>query len=158
MLSECVNYYEEKHPKNPNCIYVVFVCCIYQVLLKEANLLQIGAPPEVVARLEEAYMSVGGSSSTTAIGEDPALDQFMEAYCEMLGKYEQELAKPFKEAMQFLSNIEYQFKALTVASSDPSGTCILVYFILKADSLPHIKIYITFSCLYWYQDMTCGCS
>lgn len=87
----------------------------------------------MVARLEEAYMSVGGtsSSSTAAIGEDPALDQFMEAYCEMLGKYEQELAKPFKEAMQFLSKIEYQFKALTVASSDPSGTFILLYLFLK---------------------------
>ncbi|KAL8099847.1 hypothetical protein AgCh_032196 [Apium graveolens] len=83
---------------------------------------KIGAPPEVVARLEEAYTSVsamGGVSST--IGEDPALDQFMEAYCEMLSKYEQELSKPFKEAMLFLSRIDSQFKALTISSSDSAA-------------------------------------
>lgn len=57
-------------------------------------------------------------TGTSCIGEDPALDQFMEAYCEMLTKYEQELSKPFKEAMLFLSRVECQFKALTVSSSD----------------------------------------
>ncbi|XP_074333046.1 homeobox protein knotted-1-like LET6 isoform X2 [Apium graveolens] len=80
---------------------------------------KIGAPPEVVARLEEIKASIvamgGGSGS---IGEDPTLDQFMEAYCEMLSKYEQELCKPFKEALIFLSRIESQFKALTTSSSD----------------------------------------
>lgn len=80
--------------------------------------IQIGAPPEVVARLEEAYSSVSAMGSGSTIGEDPALDQFMEAYCEMLSKYEQELSKPFKEAMLFLSRIESQFKALTISSSD----------------------------------------
>lgn len=58
------------------------------------------------------------TGTSSCIGEDPALDQFMEAYCEMLTKYEQELSKPFKEAMLFLSRIECQFKALTVSSSD----------------------------------------
>lgn len=57
-------------------------------------------------------------TGTSCIGEDPALDQFMEAYCEMLTKYEQELSKPFKEAMLFLSRVECQFKTLTVSSSD----------------------------------------
>lgn len=86
---------------------------------------QVGAPPEVVARLEEACASEetmgGGRSGTSCIGEDPALDQFMEAYCEMLTKYEQELTKPFKEAMLFLSRIECQFKALTVNAPSDSG-------------------------------------
>lgn len=84
----------------------------------------------MVARLEEAYASVaemGGRSGTSAIGEDPGLDQFMEAYCEMLTKYEQELSKPFKEAMLFLSRIECQFKALTIASSD-SGELIYTLY------------------------------
>ncbi|XP_049381792.1 homeobox protein knotted-1-like LET6 isoform X1 [Solanum stenotomum] len=80
---------------------------------------KIGAPPEVVARLEEICATSAtmgrNSSSGGIIGEDPALDQFMEAYCEMLTKYEQELSKPFKEAMVFLSRIECQFKALTLA-------------------------------------------
>lgn len=82
----------------------------------------MGAPPEVVARLDEACaaaaaaMGGGGGGSSGCVGDDPALDQFMEAYCEMLIKYEQELSKPFKEAMFFFNNIERQFKALTVDS------------------------------------------
>jgi hypothetical protein len=80
--------------------------------------LQVGAPPEVVARLEEACASAAsmGPANTDGIGEDPALDQFMEAYCEMLTKYEQELSKPLKEAMVFLQRVECQFRALTLSS------------------------------------------
>lgn len=87
--------------------------------------MQVGAPPEVVASLEESCAKceiLNGSSgrtgsSSSCIGEDPGLDQFMEAYCEMLIKYEQELSKPLKEAMLFLQRIEVQFKNLTVSSS-----------------------------------------
>lgn len=74
----------------------------------------------MVARLHEVCVSgeaMNNSSVTTCLGEDPALDQFMEAYCEMLMKYEQELTKPFREAMFFLSKIEYQLKLLTVSSN-----------------------------------------
>ncbi|XP_015063741.1 homeobox protein knotted-1-like LET6 isoform X2 [Solanum pennellii] len=93
----------------------------HRLLTAYLNCQKIGAPPEVVARLEEicaTSATMGRSSSSSSggiIGEDPALDQFMEAYCEMLIKYEQELSKPFKEAMVFLSRIECQFKALTLA-------------------------------------------
>ncbi|KAK1424311.1 hypothetical protein QVD17_19638 [Tagetes erecta] len=105
------------------------------------NCQKIGAPPEVVERLEEACRasvlaamsgrsgsdgggagSSSGSTTSAAVGQDPALDQFMEAYCEMLIKYEQELSKPFKEAMMFLSRIESQFKAISFSNSD-SGCC-----------------------------------
>lgn len=72
--------------------------------------------------MNASVASMGGGSA--AIGEDPGLDQFMEAYCEMLSKYEQELCKPFKEAMLFFSRIESQFKALTTSSSD-SGKSLL---------------------------------
>ncbi|KAK9092003.1 hypothetical protein Syun_026914 [Stephania yunnanensis] len=96
-----------------------------RLLTAYINCQKVGAPAEVAARLEEACAAseeamsrAGGTGSTVCIGEDPGLDQFMEAYCEMLSKYEQELTKPFKEAMLFLSRIECQFKALTVASSD----------------------------------------
>ncbi|XP_071714001.1 homeobox protein knotted-1-like LET6 [Rutidosis leptorrhynchoides] len=108
------------------------------------NCQKIGAPPEVVERLEEACRSSvvaamasrsgsggsssdggggggGGMNSTMIIGQDPALDQFMEAYCEMLIKYEQELSKPFKEAMLFLSRVESQFKAISISTSDSGG-------------------------------------
>ncbi|KAA8520140.1 hypothetical protein F0562_014396 [Nyssa sinensis] len=95
----------------------------HRLLAAYVNCQKIGAPPEVVARLEEACASAAamGRTGTGCVGEDPALDQFMEAYCEMLIKYEQELSKPFKEAMLFLSRIECQFKALTVAASSDSA-------------------------------------
>ncbi|KAL2339224.1 hypothetical protein Fmac_013670 [Flemingia macrophylla] len=94
----------------------------HRLLAAYANCQKVGAPPEVVARLEEACASaaVTMAGGTATIGEDPALHQFMEAYCEMLIKYEQELSKPFKEAMLFLQRIECQFKSLTISSS--SGT------------------------------------
>lgn len=92
----------------------------HRLLSAYVNCQKVGAPPGVVAKLEEACASAAimagnsGMSNTGCIGEDPALDQFMEAYCEMLTKYEQELSKPFKEAMLFLQRIECQFKALTL--------------------------------------------
>lgn len=89
----------------------------------DCEILQVGAPPEVVASLEESCAkceilngSSGRTGTSSCIGEDPGLDQFMEAYCEMLIKYEQELTKPFKEAMLFLSRIESQLKALAVST------------------------------------------
>ncbi|XP_061340771.1 homeobox protein SBH1-like [Gastrolobium bilobum] len=94
----------------------------HRLLAAYINCQKVGAPPEVVARLEEACASAvrmaGNSAGSACIGEDPALDQFMEAYCEMLTKYEQELSKPLKEAMLFLQRIECQFKNLTISSSD----------------------------------------
>ncbi|KAG1359012.1 homeobox protein knotted-1-like LET6 [Cocos nucifera] len=69
-----------------------------RLLSAYVNCQKVGAPPLVVARLEEACASslmMGQASSSAAAGdggsgggggggEDPALDQFMEAYCEML--------------------------------------------------------------------------
>ncbi|XP_042041045.1 homeobox protein knotted-1-like LET6 [Salvia splendens] len=96
----------------------------HRLLSAYANCQKIGAPAEVVAKLEEACASAAAMSRhcTSSVGEDPALDQFMEAYCEMLTKYEQELSKPFKEAMLFLSRIECQFKALALSPS-ASAAC-----------------------------------
>ena len=69
-----------------------------------------------------------GSGGSSCIGQDPALDQFMEAYCEMLTKYEQELSKPFKEAMSFLQKIESQFKSLSISSPNSGDSIISSYF------------------------------
>ncbi|XP_022870288.1 homeobox protein SBH1-like [Olea europaea var. sylvestris] len=95
----------------------------HRLLTAYVNCQKIGAPPEVVARLEEACSSAAamGRNGTSYVGEDPALDQFMEAYCEMLIKYEQELSKPFEEAMLSLSRIESQLKAFTLTSN--SAAC-----------------------------------
>lgn len=70
-----------------------------------------------------------GNNGGGCIGEDPALDQFMEAYCEMLTKYEQELSKPFRDAMLFLQRIDSQFKALSISSSHlPPGIIYYYYY------------------------------
>lgn len=96
-----------------------------RLLSAYVNCQKVGAPPEVVARLEEACASsmmigrAAAATSSSSGGEDPALDQFMEAYCEMLIKYEQELSKPFKEAMLFLSRIDAQFKSLSLSPPPP---------------------------------------
>lgn len=91
----------------------------HRLLAAYVNCRKVGAPPEVVARLEEvcASAAIMSGNSSGCIGEDPALDQFMEAYCEMLTKYEQELSKPFRDAMLFLQRIDSQFKALSISSS-----------------------------------------
>ncbi|XP_019434116.1 PREDICTED: homeobox protein SBH1-like [Lupinus angustifolius] len=93
-----------------------------RLLSSYINCLKVGAPPEVVARLEEICAKCDESShyrtGNGSTGEDPSLDQFMEAYCEMLIKYEQELSKPFKEAMLFFSSVECQLKALAVSTTD----------------------------------------
>ncbi|KAK1422573.1 hypothetical protein QVD17_17856 [Tagetes erecta] len=82
------------------------------------NCQKIGAPSEVVERLEEEGCRLRGmNDSYMIIGEDPSLDQFMEAYSEMLIKYEQELSKPFKEAMLFLSTIQSHFNTISSTSN-----------------------------------------
>ena len=81
-----------------------------------------------MARLEEACGGArwgGGGGTADTFGEDPALDQFMEAYCEMLTKYEQELTKPFTDALLFLSKIESQFRDLALSSSHATGNLSL---------------------------------
>ncbi|KHN40855.1 Homeobox protein SBH1 [Glycine soja] len=111
----------------------------HRLLAAYVNCQKVGAPPEVVARLEEACASAatmaGGDAAagSSCIGEDPALDQFMEAYCEMLTKYEQELSKPLKEAMLFLQRIECQFKNLTISSSDfgDDPLPLSIFYLLK---------------------------
>ncbi|MBA0864189.1 hypothetical protein Goshw_000381 [Gossypium schwendimanii] len=92
----------------------------HRLVAAYVNCRKVGAPPEVVARLEQVCASAAtiGPSTIGCIGEDPALDQFMEAYSEMLAKYEQELSKTLKDAMLFLQSVECQFKALTVSPSN----------------------------------------
>ncbi|KAI4316567.1 hypothetical protein L6164_024539 [Bauhinia variegata] len=77
---------------------------------------KVGAPPEVVARLaavrqefEARQRSSIGSRETC---KDPELDQFMEAYYDMLVKYREELTRPIQEAMDFMRRIETQLNTL----------------------------------------------
>ncbi|KAF7830498.1 homeobox protein knotted-1-like 2 [Senna tora] len=90
-----------------------------------SNLLQaymdcqkVGAPPEVVARLAaarqefEARQRSSSTNSRELVSKDPELDQFMEAYYDMLVKYREELTRPIQEAMDFMRRIETQLNML----------------------------------------------
>ncbi|KAJ3674417.1 hypothetical protein LUZ60_005033 [Juncus effusus] len=86
----------------------------YPALLQAfINCHKIGAPQEVVDRLArvstelELHQRSGNKSSS-----DPELDQFMEAYCNMLVKYKEELTKPLQEAAEFFKTIESQLSSL----------------------------------------------
>ncbi|KAK8957605.1 hypothetical protein KSP39_PZI000296 [Platanthera zijinensis] len=93
---------------------------------------KVGAPPEVIARLSAVAHELEGRQ-LAALGcrrgspADPELDQFMEAYCNMLVKYKEQLTRPVQEAMDFLRKIESQLNSLTYGtttapflSSDPA--------------------------------------
>ncbi|XP_051126604.1 homeotic protein knotted-1-like [Andrographis paniculata] len=80
---------------------------------------KVGAPPEVVARLTAVQQEFETRQRSAAAGrddsKDPELDQFMEAYYDMLVKYREELTRPLQEAMEFMRRIETQLSMLTNA-------------------------------------------
>ncbi|XP_039139985.1 homeobox protein knotted-1-like 12 isoform X1 [Dioscorea cayenensis subsp. rotundata] len=76
---------------------------------------KVGAPADIVAKMEEKLRTVSScrhDTSTPTIS-DPELDQFMEAYCDMLGKYKDEISRPIQEAMDFLKRAESQLNSIT---------------------------------------------
>ncbi|GMI77291.1 BREVIPEDICELLUS, KNOTTED-like from Arabidopsis thaliana, BREVIPEDICELLUS 1 [Hibiscus trionum] len=77
---------------------------------------KVGAPPEVVARLaavrQEFEARQRSSLASRDISKDPELDQFMEAYYDMLVKYREELTRPIQEAWDFMRRIETQLNML----------------------------------------------
>ncbi|KAG6409217.1 hypothetical protein SASPL_132251 [Salvia splendens] len=81
---------------------------------------KVGAPAEVVARLaavreEFEARQRAAVASRDEYSKDPELDQFMEAYYDMLVKYREELNRPLQEAMDFMRRIESQLNVLTNA-------------------------------------------
>ncbi|KAI7730956.1 hypothetical protein M8C21_002543 [Ambrosia artemisiifolia] len=96
-----------------------------------SNLLQaymdcqkVGAPPEVVGRLTAVRQEYEARQRANLLNrdnyKDPELDQFMEAYYDMLIKYKEELTRPIQEAMEFMRRIESQLSTLTISSSSSS--------------------------------------
>ncbi|XP_055834162.1 homeotic protein knotted-1 isoform X2 [Solanum dulcamara] len=77
---------------------------------------KVGAPPEVAARLsavrQEFEVRQRASLTDRDVSKDPELDQFMEAYYDMLVKYREELTRPLQEAMEFMQKIEAQLNTL----------------------------------------------
>ncbi|KAJ4731196.1 Homeobox protein knotted-1-like 1 [Rhynchospora pubera] len=81
---------------------------------------QVGAPPEVAARLsavaQELEVRHRTSFNRLDVPIEPELDQFMEAYHEMLVKYREELTRPLQEAMEFLRRVESQLNSLSLSN------------------------------------------
>ncbi|PPS08433.1 hypothetical protein GOBAR_AA12213 [Gossypium barbadense] len=77
---------------------------------------KVGAPPEVVARLaavrQEFEARQRSSVTSRDNSKDAELDQFMEAYYDMLVKYREELTRPILEAWDFMRRIEAQLNML----------------------------------------------
>uniref|UniRef100_A0A453LWQ5 KNOX2 domain-containing protein n=1 Tax=Aegilops tauschii subsp. strangulata TaxID=200361 RepID=A0A453LWQ5_AEGTS len=81
---------------------------------------KVGAPPEVLERLSAvaAKLDAGhGRGKHESPRPDPELDQFMEAYCNMLAKYREELARPIQEATEFFKSVETQLDSITFTAS-----------------------------------------
>ena len=80
---------------------------------------KVGAPPEVAARLTAVAQDLELRQRTSLSGlgaaTEPELDQFMEAYHEMLVKYREELTRPLQEAMEFLRRVESQLNSLSIS-------------------------------------------
>uniref|UniRef100_A0A804IGX6 Uncharacterized protein n=1 Tax=Musa acuminata subsp. malaccensis TaxID=214687 RepID=A0A804IGX6_MUSAM len=90
---------------------------------------KVGAPPEVAARLsavaQEFEMRQRASLICRDAVADPELDQFMEAYHDMLVKYREELSRPLQEAMEFLGRMESQLNSISDNTDgyDKFGVC-----------------------------------
>ncbi|PWA56522.1 Homeobox, conserved site-containing protein [Artemisia annua] len=105
-----------------------------------SNLLQaymdcqkVGAPPEIAGRLtavrqeyearqQQRAAAAAANLRDNDVYKDPELDQFMEAYYDMLIKYKEELTRPIQEAMEFMRRIESQLSTLTISSSTSAAT------------------------------------
>ncbi|KAL8154068.1 hypothetical protein V2J09_011828 [Rumex salicifolius] len=92
------------HPQFPNLLHSYIECQ------------KVGAPPEVAARLAATWREFESrqrSPIAPPSSKDAELDQFMEAYSDMLIKYREEITRPVQEAMEFMRNIESQLNIIT---------------------------------------------
>ncbi|KAL6637941.1 hypothetical protein ACP70R_025513 [Stipagrostis hirtigluma subsp. patula] len=90
---------------------------------------KVGAPPDVSDRLSamaarlDAQAQPGQSRwRHDPQRADPELDQFMEAYCNMLVKYQEELARPIQEAAEFFKSVERQLDSITDSNCEGAGS------------------------------------
>ncbi|KAK7284428.1 hypothetical protein RJT34_19174 [Clitoria ternatea] len=82
---------------------------------------KVGASPELVSLLEEIGRQVHPTDAHCHTGTGPELDQFMEAYCEVLHRFKEELSRPLSEATSFLGNMESQLSNLCKGTTTKSS-------------------------------------
>ncbi|PUZ68333.1 hypothetical protein GQ55_2G018400 [Panicum hallii var. hallii] len=86
---------------------------------------KVGAPPDVLERLTAMAAKLDARPPGRHEPRDPELDQFMEAYCNMLVKYREELTRPIDEAMEFLKRVEAQLESIAGAAVGGSSAARL---------------------------------
>ncbi|KAK8646723.1 hypothetical protein V6N13_120501 [Hibiscus sabdariffa] len=89
------------HPQYNNLLEAYMDC------QKARNLARLAAARQEFEARQRSSMESRDSS------KDPELDQFMEAYYDMLVKYREELTRPIQEALDFMRRIEAQLNMLT---------------------------------------------
>ncbi|CAN6181141.1 unnamed protein product [Urochloa humidicola] len=82
---------------------------------------KVGAPPDVMERLTAMAAKLDARPPGRHEARDPELDQFMEAYCNMLVKYREELTRPIDEFMEFLKRVEAQLDSIAGAAAGGSS-------------------------------------
>ncbi|KAL5198632.1 hypothetical protein ABZP36_002144 [Zizania latifolia] len=87
---------------------------------------KVGAPPELLERLTATAAKLDARPPGRHDARDPELDQFMEAYCNMLAKYREELTRPIDEAMEFLKRVEAQLDSITGGHGGGGGSARLL--------------------------------
>jgi homeobox protein Meis2 len=91
----------------------------YSLLAAYLECQKVGAPPEVSARLTAMAQELEARQRTALVdlgsATEPELDQFMEAYHEMLVKFTEELTRPLQEAMEFMRRVESQLNSLSIS-------------------------------------------
>ncbi|XP_062212267.1 homeotic protein knotted-1-like [Phragmites australis] len=91
----------------------------YSLLAAYLECQKVGAPPEVLGRLTAMAQELEARQRTALGGlgaaTEPELDQFMEAYHEMLVKFREELTRPLQEAMEFMRRVESQLNSLSIS-------------------------------------------
>eukprot|EP00267_Zea_mays_P054393 XP_020407626.1 homeotic protein knotted-1-like [Zea mays] len=112
-------------PASPGTLVVVSHPRYYSLLTAYLECNKVGAPPEVSARLTEIAQEVEARQRMAldglAAATKPELDQFMEAYHEMLVKSREELTRPLQEAMEFMRRVESQLNSLSISGRSLSN-------------------------------------
>ncbi|XP_076945602.1 homeobox protein knotted-1-like 6 [Bidens hawaiensis] len=76
---------------------------------------KVGAPQEVTNLLDDIrHENDVSERNSTCLEVDPELDEFMEAFWQLLVKYKSDVTRPFDEAMVFIGDIESQLRNLAI--------------------------------------------
>uniref|UniRef100_A0A0A8YSP5 Uncharacterized protein n=1 Tax=Arundo donax TaxID=35708 RepID=A0A0A8YSP5_ARUDO len=81
------------------------------------------AAEEIAAAVAERLAWQQAAAGDLRAGPDPELDQFMEAYCELLADWKDELSRPLREAKEFLRMAESQLNSIA-STGPPLGALI----------------------------------